>query len=177
MRMRLSVVGKAHEAAAGAESFGWFVYGSSLDAEAFLAWCKEHGYECPDLAAGVPVRLANHTLSFDVMSRFWGGAVASLRPEPNAAVEGLLLKMPKEGKGLVEHKEGVISGLFVGKQVRVTKLDGSDEEAAWAFVSAEDRRLSQPAAPSRRFVETVLRGARHFGFSPAYLQELESKLR
>lgn len=174
--MRLSVVGKAHEAGAADAGFGWFVYGSSLDADAFVAWCGEHGYVCPDLAKGIPARLPGYALSFDVMSRFWGGAVASLRPDPESAVEGLLLQMPAEAKGLVEHKEGVISGLFEGLRVRVTKLDGSAEQEAWAFVTAPSRRLPQEAPPSRRFVETVLRGAQRVGLSPTYLQTLQAKL-
>lgn len=175
--MRLSVVGKAHEAGAGEAGFGWFIYGSSLDADAFAAWAKEHGYTPPDLATGKPARLADYALSFEVMSRFWGGAVASLQPQSGAFVEGLLLPMPKEAKGLVEHKEGVISGLFEGLRVRVTPLAGGAAEDAWAFVAAPDRRLPKPAEPARRFVETVLAGGRKVGLSQPYLDTLAALIR
>lgn len=177
MLMRLPVVGKAHEAGAAETGFGWFIYGSSLDGDAFAGWCKEHGYVCPDLASAIPVRLSGYALSFDVLSRFWGGAVASLRPEPGAAVEGVLLRLPKEAKGLVEHKEGVISGLYEPLAVRVTPLDGSGpEEAALAYVSSPARRLPAPTTPSERFVRTLLAGAERRGLSPAYRESLHALL-
>ena len=52
----LPVVGKAHEAEAGAP-FVWFVYGSSLDRDAFAKWADEHGYRLPDFAAARAARL------------------------------------------------------------------------------------------------------------------------
>src|SRR6185369_12618726 len=103
--MGLPVVGKAHEARAGA-SFVWFIYGSSLDQGAFAAWAKEHGYALPDFARAVPARLDGYRLAFDVRSRFWGGAVASLVAAPGEAVEGIALPLPGEARGLVDHKEG-----------------------------------------------------------------------
>src|SRR5579863_1872075 len=101
----LPVVGKAHEAAAGAP-FVWFIYGSSLDREAFSRWAGEHGYRLPDFARAHAARLDGFRLAFDVQSRFWGGAVASLREAPGEHVEGLALPMPPAARGLVDHKEG-----------------------------------------------------------------------
>jgi len=40
----LPVVGKAHEDARASAPFTWFIYGSSLDRDAFAHWAKEHGY-------------------------------------------------------------------------------------------------------------------------------------
>src|SRR5512146_2917279 len=101
----LPVVGKAHEAGAGAP-FVWFIYGSSLDRDAFAAWADEHGYRMPDFARAQPARLDGFRLAFDVQSKFWGGTVASLRAAPGEHVEGLALPLPGEARGLVDHKEG-----------------------------------------------------------------------
>src|SRR6184192_806774 len=111
--MGLPVVGKAHEAGQGASApFNWFIYGSSLDVEAFRAWAAEHGYAVPDFSRAAAARLDNFRLSFDVRSRFWGGAVASLKEAPGQHVEGISLPMPGAARGLVDHKEGAISGLY-----------------------------------------------------------------
>ena len=173
---KLPVVGKAHEAAAG-QPFYWFIYGSSLDLDAFRAWAGEHGYQLPDFARAVPARLDGYRLRFDVPSRFWGGAVAGLSRADAAFVEGLALPLAGDARGLVEHKEGVISGLAQALAVRVVPLAGGAPIEAIAFTGADGRRLADEAAPARRFVETVLRGARAFGLSPAYVAELEARLR
>ena len=106
--MKLPVVGKAHEAQSG-EPFHWFIYGSSLDRGAFAALGQEHGYRVPDFSRAVPARLDGFRLAFDVRSKFWGGATASLSEAPGESVEGIALPMPGDARGLVDHKEGAIS--------------------------------------------------------------------
>src|SRR5437667_12590395 len=117
--MGLPVVGKAHEAGGGAP-FVWFIYGSSLDLEAFRAWAGEHGYRVPDFSRASAARLDGFRLSFDVRSRFWGGAVASLAEAPDQHVEGISLPMAGAARGLVDHKEGAISGLYRPMNVELT---------------------------------------------------------
>jgi hypothetical protein len=165
----LPVVGKAHEAGAGAP-FVWFIYGSSLDRQAFAAWADEHGYRLPDFAAARPARLDGHRLAFDVQSRFWGGTVASLQPAPGEAVEGVALPLPGEARGLVDHKEGAISGLYVPFSVEVVPLEGGAPLAAIAYRAV--RPQPQESSPSPRFVETLLRGAREWKLSPAWIARL-----
>ena len=75
--MSIPIFGKAHEAPAGAD-FTWFVYGSSLDRAAFATWAGSHGYVVPDFSRARPARLTGWRLAFDVVSKHWGGAVASL---------------------------------------------------------------------------------------------------
>ncbi len=130
----LPVVGKAHEASAGAD-FIWFIYGSSLDRDAFAKWADEHGYRLPDFSTARPARLDGFRLAFDVQSRFWGGAVASLRSAPGESVEGLALPMPGSARGLVDHKEGAISGLYAPFTVELTTLDGPGESEKIAAVA------------------------------------------
>jgi gamma-glutamylcyclotransferase len=169
----LPVVGKAHEARAGAP-FTWFIYGSSLDRDAFARWADEHGYRVPDFAAARPARLGGYRLAFNVQSKFWGGAVASLEPAPGEAVEGLALPLPGEAQGLVDHKEGAISGLYAPFAVEVTPLDGGAPIAAVAYRAA--RPLDRELAPSRPFVETLVRGARASGLSAEWVERLSRLL-
>jgi hypothetical protein len=176
MHMKLPVVGMAHEAEAGAAEFNWFIYGSSLDRDAFADWAGQHGYRLPDFSRAVPARLDGWRLSFDVMSNFWGGAVASLREAPDGHVEGIALPLPAEARGLVDHKEGAISGLYEPFEVKVSPLAGGEPVPALAYRAAAARRLAQETTPSRRFVEVVLRGATAWGLDADYLDGLRGRL-
>jgi gamma-glutamylcyclotransferase len=170
--MPLPLFGKAHETSAGAE-FLWFVYGSSLDREAFGAWAAEHGYALPDFSGARPARLADHRLAFDVLSRYWGGAVASLAPAPGAFVEGLAVRMPAAARGLAEHREGVISGLYEPYPVELVPAGGGPAFPAIAFRAAPGRRLAADAPPAPRYLETLVRGARASKLSAEWLETLE----
>lgn len=170
--MPLPISGAAHEAPPGAD-FVWFVYGSSLDRDAFRSWAGEHGYALPDFSRAIPARLDGWRLSFDVASRFWGGAVGSLSPAPGSRVEGLALPLPGSSRGLANHKEGAVSGLYRPVAVVLTPLSGGAHIAASAYVSSPDRRLPSEGAPAAAWLETVIRGARASGLSPEWVAELE----
>lgn len=169
--MSLPVFGKAHESQAGAD-FTWFVYGSSLDRDAFAAWAAEHGYAVPDFSAGRPARLEGYRLAFDVLSRYWGGAVASLAEAPGRFVEGLAVPMPGASRGLAEHREGVISGLYEPLPVTLVPVGGGAPFPAIAYRAAPARRLPQDAPPAPRYLEVLVRGARASGLSAEWLAEL-----
>jgi len=170
--MALPVFGKAHQAAAGSD-FTWFVYGSSLDREAFAEWAASHGYAVPDLTRGVPARLHGHRLAFDVVSRHWGGAVASLAEAPGAWVEGLAVPLPGAARGLVDHKEGSVSGLFTPFAVTVQPLAGGPAISALAYRTAPERRLPSDAPPAPAWLEVVRRGARQSGLSAEWQAVLD----
>lgn len=169
--MALPVFGKAHEAQAAAD-FVWFVYGSSLDRGAFAEWAEGHGYAVPDLSRGKPARLHGWRLAFDVLSRHWGGAVASLAEAPGDWVEGLAVPMPGAARGLVDHKEGAVSGLFEPFPVTLREADGRELEAL-AYRAAPGRKLPADAPPSSGYLEVVRRGARACGLSAEWLARLD----
>ncbi len=170
--MHLPVFGKAHEAESAAVPFTWFVYGSSLDRAAFAEWAGTHGYAVPAFEAALPARLEGWRLAFDVLSRHWGGAVASLAEAPGEFVEGLAVPLPGAARGLVEHKEGAVSGLYTAFPVTLAPLAGGGPIQAIAFRAAPGRRLASEAAPSPAYLEIMARGARASGLSPAWLERL-----
>jgi hypothetical protein len=169
--MALPIVGTAHEKPAG-EGFTWFIYGSSLSRSAFQTWAERHQYPLPDFSKAIPARLSGYRLSFDISSGFWQGAVASLVPATEHTVEGIALPLPGTSRVLVDHKEGALSGLYEPFAVTVTPLAGGTAIEALAYRSNPGRRLAgeSPAAPS--FVEALRAGAREWGLSDTYLQEL-----
>ncbi|MGC4001041.1 MAG: gamma-glutamylcyclotransferase family protein [Anaeromyxobacter sp.] len=172
--MPLNVVGKAHEARATPD-FTWFVYGSSLDCAAFAEWAESHGYAVPDFTRARPARLPGYRLSFDVNSRHWGGAVASLAEAAGQAVEGLAVPMPGAARGLVDHKEGAISGLYEPLEVTLTGADGKPVPAL-AYRAAAGRRLAADAPASPGYLDVLISGAKACGLSAEWVARLE-KLR
>lgn len=170
---KLSVHGKAHLSDPVAGPFTWFVYGTSLDRDSFQTWAAEHGYRIPAFGGAFPARLPEHRLAFDVRSRFWGGATASPVPAPGRAIEGLALPLPAEARGLVDHKEGALSGLYEPFEVEVFPVAGGPPVSALAYRAAAERRLPAEEPPSAAFLETVIRGARAAGLSEGWIAELE----
>src|SRR5919197_103798 len=158
---------------AGAADFVWFIYGSSLDRDAFAAWAREHGHVPPDFSRAFAARLDGWRLCFDVASRFWGGAVGSLAVAPGSSVEGLALPVPGAARAVIDHKEGAASGLYRAVEVMVAPLQGGSPVAAITYVATTDRRLPSEASPSAAWVETVIRGARAAGLSARWIGELE----
>ncbi len=170
----LNVVGRAHEAPEGS-GFTWFVYGSSLDREAFSGWAADHGYRVPDFSGARPARLPGYRLAFDAPSRMWGGPVASLAEDSGDHVEGLAVPMPGSARGLVEHKEGAVSGLYVPFDATL-ETDGGPMPAV-AFRVAPARRLAQDGPPAPSYLDVMIRGARASGLSPAWVARLEALAR
>ncbi len=168
--MVLPVFGKAHEAAPSTP-FTWFVYGSSLDRAAFAEWAAAHGYAQPDLSEARAARLPGYRLAFDVLSRHWGGAVASLAEAPGDFVEGLAVPLPGAARGLVDHKEGAVSGLYEPFPVVLLRADGR-ELPALAYRAAADRRLPAEAPPSPAYLDVLRRGARATGLSAEWQARL-----
>ncbi|MCM2334031.1 MAG: gamma-glutamylcyclotransferase [Anaeromyxobacteraceae bacterium] len=172
--MSLPVFGKAHEARGAAAPFTWFVYGSSLDRAAFGEWAASHGYAVPSFEGAVPARLEGWRLAFDVVSRHWGGAVASLAEDPGGFVEGLALPLPGAARGLVDHKEGAVSGLYTAFPVTLAPVAGGAAIPALAFRAAPGRRLPAEAPPSGAYLEVMARGARAAGLSAEWVARLEA---
>jgi hypothetical protein len=171
--MPIPIFGKAHEAQAGAD-FVWFIYGSSLDRVAFATWAQSHGYLVPDFSKARPARLDGWRLAFDVISKHWGGAVASLAEAPGQSVEGLVIPMPGAARGMVEHKEGAVSGLYTAIEVSLQPLDGGAPLPAVAFRAAASRRLPAEAPPSPAYLAVMVKGARDAGLSAAWRARLEA---
>jgi hypothetical protein len=171
--MTIPIFGRAHEAPAGAD-FTWFVYGSSLDRAAFADWARAHGYVVPDFSRSRPARLLGWRLAFDVVSKHWGGAVASLVEAPGQFVEGLAVPMAGAARGLVEHKEGAVSGLYTAVEVALQPVEAGPPIPAVAFRAAPGRRLPSEAPPAPAYVTVLLKGAREAGLSAEWMGRLEA---
>jgi gamma-glutamylcyclotransferase len=156
------------------EAFVYFAYGSTLDADALRAWCGEHGYRVPDLTGARRAVLRGWRLTFNVRSRFWGGAVANLTPDPDAEVEGIVLPLPGAAREFVRHKEGVSSGLY--REIEIEARSGNETIKAVAYVAADDRVTPSEETPAPKFLEAMIRGASAYGLSASWLEALRHRL-
>ena len=154
------------------EGFRWFVYGSTLDFDAFASWCAQHGYALPNLAAAKPARLPGWRMAFNVRSNFWGGVVASLVEESAGVVEGVVIPLAAESLGFVRHKEGVVSGLF---EERAAKCEVGGETLECKVFVANPARTVSEEAPAPRFLATIVKGARDRGLSAEWIAALEKR--
>jgi cation transport regulator ChaC len=156
----------------------YFAYSSALDTKAFDEWKIQHGYHHFQLPPGQRARAKDVELNFDFPSRFWGGRVLGLRDKKGSSVEGVLFEIPAEEWLIVGHKEGLMTGAAVEKEVQVLRHDSSTPETplevpitATTFVTHPSRR-SQEGDVSTRFVDVVKRAYEHWGLDPSAIDSL-----
>lgn len=159
----------APQATAG-KDFTWFVYGSTLDFDAFRSWCEQHGYILPRIETVKPAKLRGWRLAFNVRSNFWGGVVASVVPHEGGVVEGVAIPLPATSLGFVRHKEGVNSGLFEEKTA-TCEVDGESRECL--VYAAAPSRVVPESAPAPAFLKTIVKGAKERGLSKEWIESLE----
>lgn len=150
----------------------YFAYSGVLDREAFEIWREEHSYQFFQLPEGQVAEAKGVDLIFDFPSRWWGGRVAGLIDKPGASVFGRLFEIPAVNWPVVQHKEGVVTGMSMERLLKVT-VDGKEIEAT-AFVTSPDR-ASTDGPISQRFIEALISGAQQSGLPDDYIATLKTK--
>src|SRR5277367_3985011 len=128
---------KARSVADGGER-KYFAYSTILDRAAFEEWRHQHGYDFFELPVGELAEAVDVGLDYDFPSRWWGGRVAGLVDRPGGSVHGLLFRIPGKDWPIIQHKEGLVTGMCVERAVRV-RAQGRQLEAT-AFTTAANRR-------------------------------------
>lgn len=152
----------------------YFAYSGVLDQEAFNQWRIEHSYTFFELPKGKLAKAENQDLIFDFPSRWWGGRVAGLTDKAGSFVYGLLFEIPAVNWPVVQHKEGVITGMSIEKNITVT-VDGKPIQAI-AFTTSPSR-ASLEGPISEDYVEALVRGAKQSGLPEDYINTLPSRAR
>ncbi len=150
----------------------YFAYGSNLDPDQMRARCP--GHQVVGLAA-----LHDHKLSFPRTSHSWGGGVASIQLAHGAVLWGMVFELTDADLAALDEYEGWKGP---GDQHNVY-----DRELMYVELTRPDdgsfpRRLrpcvyiareSNPAPPSRRYLDAILKGARHHRLPDDYIIALE----
>ena len=146
----------------------YFAYGSNLNPEQMRLRCP--GHKVVGLAA-----FRDHRLAFPLTSHDWGGGVASLVPAPGTSAWGVVYELSDEDLASLDRYEGYQGpgdhhNLYERQSVFVDLTrpdDGSIPRRVRTccyFASP-----SNPAPPSRRYLDAVLAGARHHRLPDEYV--------
>ncbi len=152
----------------------YFAYSGVLDRHAFDEWIEEHSYQFFNLPEGQVAEAKGVDLIFDFPSRWWGGRVAGLVDQVDSSVFGRLFEIPAKEWPIIQHKEGVVTGMSIERKIRV--LVGDQEFEATAFVTAPQRR-SLEGPVSERYIEALVRGAKQSGLPETYIAGIPGKAR
>jgi gamma-glutamylcyclotransferase len=150
----------------------YFAYSGVLDRQAFEQWREEHSYQFFNLPEGQVASAENVDLTFDFPSRWWGGRVAGLVDKAGARVYGRLFEISAKDWPVVQHKEGVITGMSIERPVQVNV--GGETIEAIAFVTSP-QRASTDGPVSERYIQALISGATQSGLPPDYIASLKSK--
>jgi cation transport regulator ChaC len=148
----------------------YFAYGSALSKRHIGEWAAEHGVDSRLFARGTPAVLRGYRLVFDVESRFWGGRVADLAEDKDAAVHGVIFEIPLPARDAILRKEGVATGL--SQEIDVTVEAEGKKIAAKAFVARPEKR-SEPGPASGRLLSYLIEGAQERGLPHPWIDELK----
>ena len=150
----------------------YFAYGSALSKRHIGEWAAEHGVDSRLFARGTPAVLRGYRLVFDVESRFWGGRVADLAEDKDAAVHGVVFEIPPPARDAILRKEGVATGL--SQEIDVTVEAEGKKIAAKAFVARPEKR-SDPGPASGRLLTYLIEGAQERGLPQPWIDELKKQ--
>jgi gamma-glutamylcyclotransferase (GGCT)/AIG2-like uncharacterized protein YtfP len=149
----------------------YFAYGSNLDPEQFSR-------RCPGAAVVGLGELRDHRLTFPLTSHDWGGGVASVGVAHGESVWGVVYELGDADLAALDRYEGYVGSgdqhnSYDRETVSVQLVRADDGSfarrlRAWIYLA----RPSNPSRPSRRYLEAVLRGAKHHRLPDDYVAKL-----
>ncbi len=141
----------------------YFAYGSNMDEDQM----SFRGLEVLEARGAV---LEGYRLVFDFPARSrWLGGAADIEEDPEGRVEGVLYSLASDITTMDEWEGG-----YLRREVEVNVPPSLEPLGAWTYVVVE---RGPPMTPSEVYVGQMLKGARQFGLSSAYREELEAHMR
>jgi gamma-glutamylcyclotransferase len=149
----------------------YFAYASNLDPELM----RQHapGHHVVGLAA-----LRDHRLAFPRFSPEWGGGLAAPQLAHGETVWGMVYDLTDDDLKGLDEKEGFVATgdphNVCNRDTATIDLVRPDDDSIprrvrpWIYVP----RTSNPMPPSRRYLDTILRGARHHRLPEEYVARL-----
>jgi hypothetical protein len=151
----------------------YFAYGSNLDPDQMMA-------HCPDCQVVGLAALHDHRLTFPLRTESWGGGTAGVSHAHGSTVWGALYELSESDLARLDQYEGWRApgdhhNLY-DRDLTTVALTRADDGSiprrvrAYAYFA----RTLNPTPPSRRYLDTLLKGARHHRLPPEYIEWLES---
>ncbi len=146
----------------------YFAYGSNLDPRQMRERAPSH--RTVGMAA-----LADHRLVFPRYSPTWAGGTAGVQLAHGATVWGMLYDVDEADFVVLDRHEGFKGpgdqhNGYDREQVTVDLTRPDDQSVprrvrAWTYLA----RPSNPSPPSREYLDTIVRGARHHRLPEEYV--------
>ena len=151
----------------------YFAYGSNLD----LDQMRER---LPDVRVVGLAALRDHRLTFPLYFERWGGGTAGVTHAHGGTVWGVLYEMSETDLAALDAHEGWKGpgdhhNLY-DRDLATVELTRPDDGSVPRRVRAYTyfARTLNPSAPSRFYLDTMLKGARYHRLPPEYIEWLES---
>ena len=149
----------------------YFAYGSNLDPDQMRRRCP--GHQVVGLA-----ELRDFRLSFPLTSHDWGGGVASVSVAHGDAVWGVVYELTDEDLASLDRYEHYVGpgdqhNLYDRETLSVQLVRADDGSfprrlRAWTYIA----RPANPSPPSQRYLDAIVRGARHHRLPDDYVARL-----
>ena len=142
-----------------------FAYGSNLSLEQMRR-------RCPGARLVCAAALFGYAIEFVGYSRRWAGAVANVRPQRYAHVEGLVFALRADDLHALDLCEGH-PYVYARRQMVLRSESGADI-AAQVYVHGDPRQVHQP---SREYLGRIARNYKRQGFAPEALYHAVREIR
>lgn len=137
----------------------YFAYGSNMNR-------NQMAFRCPDAEVAGSVRLEGYRLAF--RENGGGVGVATVLPEPDSFVDGVLWRISERDERRLDHYEG-FPYLYGKTPVTVTGRNGQKLEVMAYSMNSPYKET--PAMPSKAYLKGILDGCRQNGIKIASILE------
>jgi gamma-glutamylcyclotransferase (GGCT)/AIG2-like uncharacterized protein YtfP len=111
-------------------------------------------------------RLPGFRLVFKGYSKTWGGGVADIEPSKEGVVYGVVYNISKRQLEELDRYEGY-PNVYKRAQVKIITEEEEEVLPAITYVKAREEPYSMP---SKRYVETIIRGLKAHGYQDEILK-------
>jgi AIG2 family protein len=158
----------------------YFAYGSNLNSQAVVEWCRHYGFRPPPLKPGRPAVLDNYRLCFPIFSEYFGGGIADIVYDPGKYVAGALFDLAEADLKILDSKVGrkidpvteKEVGIYRRLELTVAPLGKGEPVKAITYQGISVEKYHIP--PTKHYMDMVIQGAYSYGLSMMWISYLQS---
>lgn len=141
-----------------------FGYGSNMNVSYLKTWVSQRGGRPDGIKSATRATLKGWRVEFN-----GPGGKANLVEDAQGVVEGVLMEVDDATMSRLDQKDGVPREY---KRLKVT-VTGPEEKAFEDVIAYRATSTPAGAKPTKKYIETVVKGAESLGVSAAYLARLK----
>lgn len=157
----------------------YFAYGSNMNPQAVLEWCRHLGHRAPTMKQAKPSILDNYRLCFPIFSEYWGGGIGDIAYDPGKYVAGALFDLSEAELLVLDTKVGRKTdemdkeiGIYRRIDVVVSPLGKGESVQAVTYQGINVEKYHIP--PTQHYMDVVIQGAYATGLSMMWISYLQS---